>query len=155
MQKILVSACLLGCPVRYDGQSKPVHHEQLERLNARGWLVPFCPETAGGLPTPRPAAEIQEDGRVMTACGKDVTCSFVKGAELALETCQREHIHTAILKQSSPSCGSKLIYDGQFHQKKIHGQGLTAKLLQQHQIQVLSEDDLDQLFDLTSESTHR
>lgn len=151
MQKILVSACLLGCPVRYDGQSKPVHHAQLERLNARGWLVPFCPETAGGLPTPRPAAEIQEDGRVMTACGKDVTCSFVKGAELALETCQHERIQTAILKQGSPSCGSETIYDGHFQQRKIRGEGLTCLRLRQHGITVFSEENLDQLFDALPE----
>jgi len=146
MQKILVSACLLGCPVRYDGQSKPSHHDHLQRLHARGWLVPFCPEQAGGLPTPRPAAEIQEDGRVMTQCGQDVTTPFLHGAELALETCQKERIHYAILKQSSPSCGSNTIYDGHFKQRKIPGEGMTCKMLRQHGIEVYSEENLDELF---------
>lgn len=145
MQKILVSACLLGCPVRYDGQSKPVQNEHLQRLQARGWLVPFCPEQAGGLPTPRPAAEIQEDGRVMTQCGHDVTTAFLHGAELALETCRKERIQHAILKQSSPSCGSKNIYDGQFRQHKIAGEGMTCKILRQHGVTVYSEDNLDEL----------
>lgn len=116
--KILVSACLLGCPVRYDAQSKPVNHPVLQRWHANGWLVPFCPEQAGGLPTPRPAAELQQDGRVMTGEGKDVTAPFLKGAEQALALCQQQKIKYALLKESSPSCGSTNIYDGHFRGKK-------------------------------------
>jgi uncharacterized protein YbbK (DUF523 family) len=148
--KILVSACLLGCPVRYDGQSKPVEHTLLQRWHANGWLVPFCPEQAGGLPTPRPAAEIQTDGRVMTAASHDVTTAFVLGAEQALTLCQQQHIQYAILKESSPSCGSTNIYNGQFSGQKISGQGVTTRLLREHDIQVFSEHNLDDLFALLS-----
>lgn len=144
--KILVSACLLGCPVRYDGQSKPVHHELLQRWHANGWLVPFCPEQAGGLPTPRPAAEIQIDGRIITGCGQDVTTPFVKGAEQALAVCREQRIQYAILKESSPSCGSSTVYDGQFRNRKIAGEGVTCKLLRRNNISVYSEEELDVLF---------
>ena len=144
--KILVSACLLGCPVRYDGQSKPVHHELLQRWHANGWLVPFCPEQAGGLPTPRPAAEIQIDGRIITGCGQDVTTAFVKGAEQALAVCREQRIQYAILKESSPSCGSSTVYDGQFRNRKIAGEGVTCKLLRRNNISVYSEEELDVLF---------
>lgn len=144
--KILVSACLLGCPVRYDGRSKPIDHTLLQRWQANGWLVPFCPEQAGGLPTPRPAAEIQSDGMVTTNCGRDVTAAFVRGAELALSLCQQQQIKYAILKESSPSCGSSNIYNGQFSGQKIAGEGITTRLLRQHDIQVFSEHNLDALF---------
>ena len=148
--KILVSACLLGCPVRYDGQSKPVNHTLLQRWQANGWLVPFCPEQAGGLSTPRPAAEIQNDGLVMTGCGRDVTTAFVRGAEQALTLCQQQQIKYAILKESSPSCGSSNIYNGHFSGQKIPGEGITTRLLRQHDIQVFSEHNLDELFALLS-----
>ena len=59
MNKLLVSACLLGNPVRYDGKSKPQHHAGLAKLVAQDSVIGFCPEVAGGLPIPRPAAEIQ------------------------------------------------------------------------------------------------
>jgi len=146
--KILVSACLLGCPVRYDAQSKPVNHPLLQRWHANGWLVPFCPEQAGGLPTPRPAAELQQDGRVMTGEGKDVTAPFLKGAEQALALCQQQKIRYALLKESSPSCGSNNIYDGHFRGKKIPGEGMTSHLLRTHGIRIFSEQQIDELFAL-------
>ena len=73
--KILVSACLLGCPCRYDGQGKK--HPEVEALRTRGHeLIPVCPEVQGGLPTPRPPAERQRDGRVVNREGTDVTESY-------------------------------------------------------------------------------
>jgi Uncharacterized conserved protein len=141
-----VSACLLGCPVRYDGQSKPVIHPLLQRWQANGWIIPFCPEQAGGLPTPRPPAEIQADGRVMTAEGRDVTAPFVKGAEQALAVCQQQKIRYALLKENSPSCGSTHIYDGHFRGKKIPGEGVTTHLLKTHHVQVFSETQIDEMF---------
>lgn len=54
VHKVLVSACLLGQPVRYDGQSKGIVNDWLQTLGAKGRALAFCPEVAGGLPTPRP-----------------------------------------------------------------------------------------------------
>ena len=67
MKHVLVSACLLGMPCRYDGRSKPAALTELSRAAA---LVPFCPEIYGGLPTPRPSAE-RDGERVKTKNGAD------------------------------------------------------------------------------------
>ena len=111
VHKVLVSACLLGQPVRYDGQSKGIVSDWLNELGAEGRVLSFCPEVAGGLPTPRPPAERQGE-RVVTEGGLDVTAEFDRGALLALELCQRQGIRFALLKEGSPSCGSGRIYNG-------------------------------------------
>ena len=139
MMKIVVSACLLGEAVRYDGRAELLDWPVLAELQRSGRLVPFCPEVAGGLPTPRPPAECQTDGRILTCAGNDVTAAFRRGAEAALALCQREDACCALLKERSPSCGSHLIYDGQFTGRTLPGEGMTAALLRQHGIPVFSE----------------
>lgn len=143
----LVSACLLGIRTTYDRSSHPQPH--LVELSARGCVVPVCPEVAGGLPIPRPPAEIVDgDGhavldskaRVLTCDGKDVTDAFLSGAELALQTALRFEIKTAVLQPRSPSCGSSQIYDGSFSRRLVMGQGVTAALLARNGIDVLSPD---------------
>jgi uncharacterized protein YbbK (DUF523 family) len=148
----LVSACLLGMPVAYDGQGRAA--ESLLALATRVWVVPVCPEVAGGLPVPRPPAEIvggdggdvlEGRARVVTVTGEDVTEAYLRGAETALATARRHSISTAILRQRSPSCGSACIYDGSHSGKLRAGQGVTAALLRRHGVTVWSEDDLDRL----------
>lgn len=51
-------------------------------------------------------------------------------------------IKSAILKQRSPSCGCGQIYDGTFSGTIIEGDGVTAKLLKENGIEVLTEEDL-------------
>ena len=143
--KLLVSACLLGDPVRYDGQAQRLADPSLRVWQQAGMLVPFCPEVAGGLPTPRPAAECQADGRILTGSGEDVTVAFRRGAEAALALCRREGIECALLKERSPSCGSQRIYDGRFRGVTLSGEGITANLLRQQGIRVFSEEQLDEL----------
>ena len=150
--RILISACLLGQPVRYDGGGKPVEHEQIARWQAEGRLLPLCPEMAGGLPVPRPAAEI-EDGdaasvlqgrlRVMTAAGDDVSRYFIDGAEWALVRCREEGIRIAILKENSPSCGSGHVHDGTHSGTLVAGQGVTSALLRSAGIRVFSEHEIE------------
>jgi len=149
--KLLVSACLLGDPVRYDGRSKPLCDEGLERLIAQGRVVRFCPEVAGGLPVPRPAAEIQGgDGdaviagvaRVRTRAGEDVSDCFIAGAERTLELCRQQQVIAAVLSEASPSCGSGRIYDGSFTRRSIAASGVTTALLRQHGIEVFSQHQL-------------
>ena len=136
--KILVSACLLGCPCRYDGQSK--QHPEVEALRERGHeLIAVCPEVQGGLPTPRPPAERQADGRVVNREEIDVTVQYQRGAELALKTAREQGCELAILKERSPSCGSREIYDGTFSGKLVPGDGVTVQLLRQAGIKVLGE----------------
>lgn len=142
--RVLVSACLLGQPVRYDGQSKGIVSDWLSELGAEGRALAFCPEVAGGLPTPRTPAERQGE-RVVTASGLDVTTEFDRGAELALALCQGQGIRFALLKEGSPSCGSGRIYNGRFEGDSVTGEGKTTALLRRHGITVFSEDQLAEL----------
>lgn len=146
MKKILISSCFLGQPVRYDGQSKPLMHSVIDHWQSEGRLISICPEVAGGLPIPRPPAELNQSlQKVLTEDGIDVTPQFTRGAELALAVCNKHNIRYALLKESSPSCGSHKVYDGSFMNQKINGQGVTAKLLSENGISVYSEDTIDQL----------
>lgn len=148
----LISACLLGHKVRYDGRDCLVK-ELVDHLLPDQYVT-ICPEVSGGLPIPRPAAEIQSgDGRdvllyqahVIDINGTDVSDAFIKGAYAALDLAQRFQATHVILKATSPSCSSKLIYDGSFTGNKIQGDGVTAALLKQHDIEVMTEDEFLQI----------
>lgn len=142
MEKILISACLVGDKVKYDGHSN--YNEKIKLLLEKYELVPFCPEVEGGLSIPRkPSERVGE--RVKMENGRDVTKNYEKGAELALNICLYLGIKIAILKENSPSCGSHKIYDGTFSHKLIDGQGFTTELLKRKGIKVLSEDEIDTL----------
>lgn len=145
MERILVSACLIGDKTRYDGNSNDFPF--LERLNRKYDLVPFCPEVEGGLPVPRPKSEIR-GGAVIDEHGKDVTPLFNRGAEKALALCRYLGISIAILKDGSPSCGSRRIHDGSFTSAMKDGTGITAARLIAAGIKVYSEkDNLEFLLD--------
>jgi uncharacterized protein YbbK (DUF523 family) len=155
----LVSACLLGIPCAHDGLGRLI--PELLALMARGQVVPICPEVAGGLPIPRPTAEIVDgdggdvlDGRaqVVTIAGNDVTAEFLRGAESALAVAQQHGISVAILRQRSPSCGSACIYDGTHSGTLITGQGVTAALLRRHGIEALPEEDIADLLEQGDEA---
>lgn len=139
METLLVSACLLGLGVRFDGKEKA--HPKVLALRQSYNLIPICPEIYGGLPTPRPPAEIQ-GSKVINILGQDVTCQYRAGAQASLKICQISKAKGAILKARSPSCGLGQIYDGTFTGTLIKGDGLTARLLKEHGIKVLSEEDL-------------
>ncbi|WP_103309860.1 MULTISPECIES: DUF523 domain-containing protein [unclassified Pseudomonas] len=150
MEKILVSRCLLGHRVRYDGGASGPF-DQLQHWLDEGRIVALCPEVAGGLPTPRAAAEIPGgqggqvlDGHaaVITTDGEDVSAQFLSGAYQALEQVREHGIRIAVLKANSPSCGNLLTYDGTFSGVKVSGEGVTAALLKRHGVQVFSELEL-------------
>ncbi|MGY4660799.1 uncharacterized protein YbbK (DUF523 family) [Pseudomonas chlororaphis] len=150
MHKILVSRCLLGHRVRYDGGASGPF-DQLASWQAEGRVVALCPEVAGGLPTPRAAAEIPGgqggevlDGlaQVITTEGEDVSAEFLSGARQALELVRKHGIRIAVLKANSPSCGNLLTYDGSFSGVKVSGEGVTAALLKRAGVQVFSELEL-------------
>ncbi|HJV90851.1 MAG TPA: DUF523 domain-containing protein [Holophagaceae bacterium] len=145
MIRILVSACLLGDPVRFDGQAKTIRDPRWDRWAAEGRLVPLCPEVAGGLPVPRPPAERQADGRVRDDRGEDRTGEFERGAQHALAAAREAGCTLAILKEGSPSCGVRRIYDGTFSRTALPGEGLTTELLRRHGLAVFSEAELDQV----------
>jgi uncharacterized protein YbbK (DUF523 family) len=148
MVKVLVSACLLGEKVRYNGAAAAASSAILTQWLDEGRVVPFCPEVAGGLGVPRPAAEIAGGAgesvlaglaSVVTASGADLTSHFRRGAELALAAARANDARVAILKDGSPSCGSGSIHDGTFSGRKRDGQGVTTALLERHGIRVFSE----------------
>ena len=150
-QKVLVSRCLLGHRVRYDGGASGPYG-QLARWQDEGRIIALCPEVAGGLPTPRAPAEIPGgqgldvlNGKapVMTSEGEDVTAAFMDGAQQALALVNRHGSRIAILKANSPSCGNVQTYDGSFSGVKVEGQGVTAALLAGAGVQVFSELQLD------------
>jgi uncharacterized protein YbbK (DUF523 family) len=138
MEKILISACLVGEKCRYDGGENPFPFA--EELAKKYELVPFCPEVAGGLSTPRDPAEIRKNS-VVTATGKDVSAAYNAGAEAALKACKYFGIRIAILKDNSPSCGPRHIDDGNFTHTHIEGLGVTARLLIANGIKVYAETD--------------
>lgn len=145
MKKILVSACLYGDGIyRYDGKEKALLDPLFLKWKAEGRLVPLCPEVAGGLTVPRLPAE-RRGGRVIRSDGFDVTEAYRRGASFALELAGQNEILFAILKQSSPSCGSNTIYDGSFSGKKISGRGITTELLEEHGIRVFDETELSEV----------
>ena len=153
--KILISACLLGRPVRYDGKGKLLSHPAIAGWQAQGRLVGYCPEQAGGLPTPRPPAEIEAgmggedvlDGRarVMENTGGDVSAAFVEGGRRAVEFARANGCAFALLIDGSPSCGSGFIYDGSFSGIRHPGLGVTAALLRRAGIVVYSDREIDAL----------
>jgi len=153
MEKILVSACLLGAKVRYHGGDAASDHPILRRWCDEGRLVVVCPERDGGLPTPRPPAEIVGPGAgagviarlavVRTSTTIDVTEAFRRGAEIALDAVTQHRIRIAVLKDGSPSCGRSFVYDGSFSGARVDGLGVTTALLESHGVRVFDERSID------------
>jgi uncharacterized protein YbbK (DUF523 family) len=146
MRKILVSTCLLGqkitgSRVRYNAGDVPCLDPRFLRWHAEGRFVHICPEVTGGLPTPRPRARLV-GGRVITEDGSDVTSSYEKGAQAALALAKKHGITLAILKQDSPSCGSRFIFSEDF-ESRVPGEGRTAELLRRNGVAVFGEDELE------------
>ena len=148
-KKVLISACLLGKNCRYDEG-----HSLSNELNEADldW-IPVCPEEAGGLGTPRPAAEMQEDaekiikskGSIININRQDVTQNFIKGAEESLEMGLMNGVEFAILKSRSPSCGMGQIYDGTFTGTVKQGDGIFAHLCMKAGIACISSDETNQI----------
>jgi len=122
---ILVSACLLGVRCNHRGEANP--SDVVRALASRYRLIPVCPETMGGLATPRPAAEAHSDGRVVTDGGVDVTDAFVRGARATVALAAATSATDAVLKARSPSCGEE---------------GVTTVALRTAGVRVRSEEDV-------------
>jgi len=174
MEKILISACFLGEKVRYDGKTNTLAHSIIEQWRNEKRIISVCPEVYGGLVTPRVAAEIQpvvinvsasnsssvlpnqypliKQKQILSQQGENVSEAFYRGANIALELCLENNIRFALLKESSPSCGSTYIYDGSFTKIKVKGEGVTAELLRENDIEVYSECNIDILIRKLSNS---
>lgn len=168
-EKILVSACLLGTNCKYNGKNNR-NEKLIEYLKDKEYIS-ICPETFGGMSTPRLPSEIEcgksgEDvikkgdvikkveksinnelerndyAKVYSEEGGDVTGEFLIGAQKALDIALENGVSKAILKESSPSCGVNCIYAGKFDGNKKKGQGVTTALFRKYKIEVISEKDL-------------
>jgi uncharacterized protein YbbK (DUF523 family) len=143
---ILVSSCLAGLEVRYNGTHCLDH--KISQLIEENKAIPICPELLGGFTTPREPAEIiggnGEDvldgkAKVVEKSGRDVTELYIKGAFATLKKANNVNATVVVLKEYSPSCGSSVIYNGEFIGEKIAGNGVTAALLKRNGLQVISE----------------
>ncbi len=155
--KILISSCLLGEDVRYDGNNSSIAFNPKFSFSSKelfmdilcdNEIYSFCPEVSGGLGVPRISSEIVSNDKpfiVKNKEGLDVTINFLIGAKKALDICKEENIKVALLKANSPSCGNINIYDGTFTNNLIEGQGLTAKLLKENEVEVFNETQLKEL----------
>ncbi|MCG7314681.1 DUF523 domain-containing protein [Priestia flexa] len=145
---ILVNSCLAGMPVRYNGTSCGL--SAIQSLIQTKKAVPVCPKLLGGFTTPREPAEIvggsAEDvldgtASVIEKSGRDVTSLYIQGAYQTLEKAQELNATVVVLKESSPSCGSSMIYNGTFQGTQVTGMGVTTALLRRHSIEVFSEEE--------------
>lgn len=145
----VVSACLAGLATTHEGKAKP--DPKVMELVRQGRAILVCPEQLGGLPTPRPEAEIAGgDGddvlgggaRVLDVHGNDVTANYLRGARESLKAARLAGATRAILKARSPSCGKDRIHDGSFSGTLREGAGVTSALFLHEGIEVVSEEDL-------------
>ena len=135
MECLLVSSCFAGYNTKYNGKNNKL--EMIEKLSTKYKLIYVCPEVVGGLSIPRNPSEILGD-KVISNKGVDVTKEYNKGANCALYLVKKYNITKALLKESSPSCGSNTVYDGTFSGKKINGKGITTRIFLENGIDVIS-----------------
>jgi len=149
-ERVVISACLAGVACTHEAEPKT--RDWAVQLVASGRAVLVCPEVAGGLPIPRPAAEIVggvgEDviaggARVISEDGDDVTRQYMAGARKAADAARAANAKLAVLKARSPSCGCGQIYDGSFRGELRAGDGVTAAMLKQEGIHVVSDEQID------------
>jgi uncharacterized protein YbbK (DUF523 family) len=135
-----VSACLLGVRCNHRGEASP--SPAVAALATGYRLIGVCPETLGGLPTPRPAAELQPDGSVRTVTGQDVTAAYQRGAAAAVALARATGAGEAVLKARSPSCGPHTVYDGTFSKRAVDGLGVAAAALAEAGLVLRDEEDV-------------
>lgn len=144
--RVLVSMCLLGVNCRYNGVPKA--DDAVRALFKREdiTLIPVCPEQLGGLPTPRTPSE-RCGNRVLSKEGEDRTAAFYRGAEETLRIAKLYGCEAALLKERSPSCGHKEVYDGSFSGTLVSGEGVTAELLRKNGVKVFGESEMKAFYE--------
>jgi uncharacterized protein YbbK (DUF523 family) len=146
MKKVLISSCLLGKNVKYDGGNNSIlENDFIQFLKEQNLLIPVCPEVDGGLTVPRVPVEILVN-RAINRDGIDKTSEFTKGAELAVEQALNKDIKMAIMKSKSPSCGKDFIYDGSFTKTLIKKDGIAAGMLKKSNIKIFTENEIDDAY---------
>ena len=146
--RFVVSACLLGC-CKYNGESNR-NETVMAFLKGKDYIV-VCPEVEGGLAVPREPSEIiggsglqvlQGCASVLTRSGKDVSAIFRRGGRIAVDKALEFGARAAILKERSPSCGIRSVYDGSFQGSVVPGRGVAAAALASAGLLLFSEEAL-------------
>jgi len=145
-QSIIISACLLGRECRYNGGHSKI--SKLDGLDVE--FVPVCPEEAGKLGTPRPAAEMKSSakevingtGKIITENGIDVTAQFLNGSKKELSKLKSINAKIAVLKSRSPSCGYDQVYDGSFTGNLRKGNGIFSQMCEDEGVKVISSEHI-------------
>jgi uncharacterized protein YbgA (DUF1722 family)/uncharacterized protein YbbK (DUF523 family) len=111
-----VSSCLLGRAVRYDGGHKRDAY-LVDVLGRYFDYLPFCPEVAIGMGTPRPPIRLTGDPSAPRAVGVDVEDLDVTGKLVDYArsvAAEAPPVSGYVFKSASPSCGMQRVkvYDG-------------------------------------------
>ncbi len=128
--RLVMSACLAGENVRYDGQ--PVSDDFSLKLLAFCEVIKVCPEVAIGLGVPRDRVILYYEGRkprlFQPATGRELTQELVRFSRHFLENLKE--VDGFLLKAKSPSCGvsrTKTYRDREGTVYKGLGKGLFAQ----------------------------
>lgn len=144
-----ISACLYGCPVRYDGRA-------LDAMGAFGeersgfTFVPVCPECMAGFGVPRSPIRLTGPGekvlarqaRVLDAGGRDVTGDVIAGATACAEALDRAGAEAVVLKERSPSCALEMADVGRSDGTAVRGAGVFGALCARTGMILLTEREL-------------
>ena len=146
-ERLLISACLVGDNVKYDGTNNLMSEDILNNLSEKYELVPICPEVLGGMTVPRVPCEITslQPLEIKNEFGIDMKDHFISGENEVLYYVGKFSIKYALLKSNSPSCGNEYIYDGNFNGTLVKGQGITANILSSNGVKVYNENQIEEL----------
>lgn len=131
-----VSACVAGCPVRYNGRG----FESLATMGRERQdfsFTPVCPECMAGLGVPRDPIHLTGTGQAVRAGeakvksrrGRDVTAELIAGSTACLDALQRAGVRVMIFKESSPSCGVRKARVGKRREESSEGSGVFGAML--------------------------
>ena len=139
MEKIVVSACLLGENCKYSGGNN--YCQRVVDFVQGKEVIRVCPEVAAGMGVPRTPIEIV-NGVVMDRDGNNVDTPLREAVAKALALIGDEEIACAILQSRSPTCGVNQVYDGTFTGKLIPGSGVFAQALKDAGYTVIDAEDI-------------
>jgi len=148
--RMVVSPCLLGIDVGWDGSSWPEPIVRTLCAHPAVDAAHVCPEDRA-FGTPREAMAMHDgdghgvlDGaaRVVTLGGRDVTPAFVEGATAMRALAATHGAVLAVLTDSSPSCGSNVVHRGEVPERAYRrGDGITAAMLRRDGLCIVSQRD--------------
>ena len=144
MKSVIISRCLLGDNVRYDGGNCLLPLSQLESLRKHCHLIPVCPEVMANMGTPRDPIEFLNN-KIINKKGEDLSLQFDPVKKELDQIIRKHNIKYALLKEFSPSCGVTQLYSGHFDGEIIKGSGIIAAYLENMGVKTFSEEHVEDL----------